>query len=452
MSQFRLNQRAFDILHAEVEKCATEDQAGQVQRNMALKRLDKLRQQTGQSASQEELYEIVKDIYPNFSPQVLQAAAKANRPPSGLSRLKWIPVGAIGLAGAIWLLNLPYPMIRRPVAKTMPMVLLPSYLSMDYHYREAISQVEQADQLVNNATSAADFELGLQKVQAANEHLQHLPVWFLGYYPQRYCTLFGCSWQFTLDEFEGARKSVARMEAKIFQEQNALLGLREAEEALEAAKREYETATTLTEKQGAIAAWLSAIDRLEEIPTATLAGGQTRPKLQAAKRDFQQVAGSAEASLRTTTLIEAAKKFAMLAAIASQDPPHSEGKWKQVVSLWSEAIARLEKVGESDPGYLDAQTKLAEYRGNLATVKVRLAAQRDSVVALDRAKDAIASWQALATTTNPDNPNWGRLGADLQKIINQLEKVQPGTTVTQEAQELLTFAREKQKEIQAKAQ
>jgi hypothetical protein len=452
MSQFRLNQSAFDILHAEVEKCGTQDDAGQLQRDMALKRLDKLRQQTGQSASQEELYEVVKDIYPNFSPQVLQAAAKANRPASRWSRIKWIPVGAIGLAGAIWLLNLPYPMIRRPVAKTMPMVLLPSYLSMDYHYREAISQVEQADQLVNNATSAADFELGLEKVQAANEHLEHLPVWFLGYYPQRYCTLFGCSWQFTLDEFEGARKSVARMEAKIFQERNALLTLKEAQGALEAAKEDYETATTVTEKQGAIAAWLSAIDRLEEIPRATLAGGQTRPKLQGAKRDFQQVAGSAEASLRTTTLIEGAKKFAMQAAIASQDPPHSEGKWKQVVSLWSEAIVRLEKVRESDPGYLDAQTKLAEYRGNLATVKVRLAAQRDSVAALDRAKNAIASWQALATTANPDNPNWGRLGADLQKIINQLEKVQPGTTVTQEAQELLKFAREKQKEIQAKAQ
>jgi hypothetical protein len=62
--------------------------------------------------------------------------------------------------------------------------------------------------------------------------LDNLSVWFLGYYPQRYCSLFSCRWQFTLDEFEQAREGVARLEAVVFQDQNALVPLNEAKKAL----------------------------------------------------------------------------------------------------------------------------------------------------------------------------------------------------------------------------
>ncbi|MBC6477843.1 MAG: hypothetical protein GDA56_08670 [Hormoscilla sp. GM7CHS1pb] len=76
------------------------------------------------------------------------------------------------------------------MARTAPILLFPSYMSMDRNYRGAIASIEQVDQLVNKATSAADFELGVQKIKQAQAHLDALPVWFLGYYPQRYCTLF----------------------------------------------------------------------------------------------------------------------------------------------------------------------------------------------------------------------------------------------------------------------
>ncbi len=52
---------------------------------------------------------------------------------------------------------------------------------MDHHYRGAVAQVEQADQLINYATSPADIELGEVKVKQAQQHLDALPVWFLGY-------------------------------------------------------------------------------------------------------------------------------------------------------------------------------------------------------------------------------------------------------------------------------
>lgn len=103
-------------------------------------------------------------------------------------------------------------MIRRPVAKTAPILLLPSYLKMDRNYRGAIAKVEQADQLVNRATSSADLKLGQEKVNQAQKHLDALPVWFLGYEPKMYWTMFSFGWKFTLDEFEAARAKIGRDE------------------------------------------------------------------------------------------------------------------------------------------------------------------------------------------------------------------------------------------------
>ena len=77
---------------------------------------------------------------------------------------------------------------------------------MDHHYREAIAHVEQADQLIHHVSSFEDIKLGEKKVKLAQENLDKLPVWFIGYEHQRYCQMFSCSWQFTVDEFEAARK------------------------------------------------------------------------------------------------------------------------------------------------------------------------------------------------------------------------------------------------------
>ncbi|MCT7989695.1 hypothetical protein NG794_15070 [Laspinema sp. D6] len=446
----RLSDRAFDILRAEIEKSGGTDAASQIQRQMAFKRLEKLRLQSGEPVTAAEIQELLVDIYPQFDPQILQAAQKANRPPGPLSALKWIPVamaGVAGVAAVVWVLNLPYPMIRRPVSKTMPVVLLPSFISMDHNYRQAISLVEQADQLVNQATSRADFDLGTSKVKLAQKSLDRLPVWFLGYYPERYCSLFGCSWRFTLDEFESARKAIGRMEATLFQQQNAQTQLAEVETALNTAKQQYQQATNLTEKQQAIAAWQSAMDRLVEIPPATLASQMAQPKLTAAMRDFEQVVGSAKGSLQTATTMDAAKAFAMQAAVASQNPPHSAAQWEQVQRLWDMAIARLEQVTPDAPDYLEVQKKLAEYEVNRGTVATRLQAEKDAVETLNRAKEAIADWQELARV-DQDQLDWGRLSGDLRKIITQLEQVQAGTTASAEAQELLKFARDKDKQLQ----
>ena len=439
----RLYSRAYKILEVEVDKCAKEDLVGEVGKSIVMKRLDKLTFQSGEPLKEEELTYLVKDQFPNFSETVIQKAAKANKPLGMLSKIAWIPAALVGMAGIVWVANLPYPMIRKPVARIAPIILLPSYINMDYNYREAIANVEQADQLINKATSSADINFGAEKVASAQKHLDELPVWFLGYYPQRYCTFFSCSWKFTLDEFETARKQVGRMEAKIFQEKNAQTLLMETEQTIATAKQQYLEAETPTEKQEAIANWQTGIDKLAQIPPVTVAGKMAKPQLAATKRDFQTAVGSVNGNKRGFTFIEVAKQFGLQAVEAAQNGPHSEQRWQVIVGFWEQAINQLRKISADNPSYLAAQAKIGEYQLNLANVKMKLEAERESGRAFKQGKDLIAEWQQYVV----DNSNRGVVASKLQEIINRLENVKPETTYYQEAQELLKFAKDKQKNL-----
>ena len=442
----RLTDRAFDILRAEVDKCATADGvAGNVYRSMVIKRLEKLRSQNGTFASIDEIRDTFKDEFPNFSEEALKAAVKANRAPGLFDKI--ILGGSLlgGAAGIIWLINLPSPMIRWPVAKTMPVLLMPSFISMDYNYRQAIALVEQSDQLINKATAAADFDLGEIKSKQAQKHLNALPVWFLGYYPKTYCSFAGCRWRFTVDEFQAARKNVGRMDAQIFQQKNAFTQLSQVEQSLVSAKQEYQQAKNAADRQKASINWQSAIDQLNQIPAETLAGETAKKKLQAAERDFQAMGGVATGSVRADNLIEAAKEFALSAAVASQKPPHPAAQWEQIAGLWEEGINRLKMVPVDNPGYLNAQTKLAEYQKNLGIAQIRLQAETDSAKAFQESKSLLAS---LQNTVNSTSQNPGYAVSQLQQIINQLESVKPGTTVYPESQKWLQSARKKQQEWQ----
>ncbi|HEY9611379.1 hypothetical protein [Allocoleopsis sp.] len=421
----RLNNRAFDILLKELDSCSTNDQLSQAEKKIVLKRLQQLRQQDGSPASLEEIREAIVDLFPHFNEKVLKQAAKANQPPGLFSKLKWTAIFLAGSAGVVWVANLPYPMIRWPVARTAPILLLPSYMSMDYHYRQAIAQVEQADQLVNHATSPADFELGAKKVKAAQKHLDALPVWFLGYWP-RYTFWFG--WQFTLDEFKTARATVGRMDAQLFQEKNAQTQLIQAEQALNTAKQQYQKAQTIAEKQQANASWQAALDKLEQIPPETLAGKQAKTRLKADARDFDKVGGS--------TLIAAAQEFALQAEKVGENP---NLEWEQVQALWQEAINRLKQVSLQDPSYGEAQKLLAEYQTNLGLAQAkRKAPDSSNSDKLITAAKQFAFAAAKAGLNPPHTASeWQQVIQLWQQAIDQLQKIQVQDSTYVEAQKLL---------------
>lgn len=500
----RLNKLAYNILIEEIQRCATTDAIGETERKIVYKRLERMRMEQGNPADYDELRDAVIDIYPQFNPKILKEAAKVNKPPSKF----WVLFGVLqfcllifgGLGGLVWLVNLPYPMIRKPVAEKAPMLLLPSYMSMDNSYRGAIRDLEQAEQLLRNTTSTKDIQLGADKAKSAQRHLDNLPVWFLGYYPHFYCGWFQCQWKFTFDEFEDARRRVAKLEAIAFQGKNALEPLAEAEKTLTTAKQKYKQAKTIPEKEEAIAAWQTAIFLFDEIPAQTLAGSNAQIKVKAYKHEFvnaqigtyiaaaQEFDAQAErikskqpqtaASLweqaatrlnqvpkentryleaqrliasyqvkrensvtqkSSTTYIEAAKQLAFQAAKFSQNPPHSAEKWQQIENLWQRSIDQLEKIKAEEAGYIEAQKYLAEYQTNLGIIQTRKKIEIEAQKTLDMANQKIQNLIASPPSEKQQLKN------ELNSIIALLQTIKSGTTAHSEAQQLIGYARKQMK-------
>ncbi|MEB3231254.1 MAG: hypothetical protein VKJ64_09610 [Leptolyngbyaceae bacterium] len=397
------------------------------------------------------LAELEAELAPPKAAQALQTHLHPSANPIAQARKLLARLIGIGVVlgipvGALWMINLPYSPIRRPIARTAPILLLPSYISIDENYRDAIALVEQSDQLINQVTSDADIELGEQKVMQAQESLEALPISFLYEFPEYRSWWY--SWRFSPAQFDHARIRISELEAKVFQEKNARTLLVDAEAALTQAKQPYQQATTMSDKQSAIAAWRSALAQFEQIPSATFAGRSAQQKLVVYQREFEETVGLAAQNAQVASIIEAARGFAWEAAKLGQNPPHSAAEWQQIESLWMEAIAPLERIPPEDVvGYAEAQQLLATYRSNLGQVKIRRQAETDSVKALQLAQQQIQALQA-STPDNADDLNRNRTISQLEGIVNQLHQVENGTTAYAEAQRLLFFAQNKLKELQ----
>jgi hypothetical protein len=399
-----------------------------------------------QSKSLAELAKEAEAQYYATYPHKQPSPAKAKR--GVLSKIIWAAILLGVPVGVLWVANLPYSVIRRPVAQKAPILLLPSYMDMDSNYRQAIASVEQAQQLIENPTSAADLNLGEQKVKEAQKHLDALPIGILNDWPEyRY---WWYDSRFSIYGFNSARTKIGQLEAKVFQEKNAQTLLTDSEQALLKAKQQYQQASTPADKQVAVASWRSAIDQLKQIPSVTLAGKTAQAKLENYQRDFKEVVGLAAGNERISTLIEAARQFSWQAAKAGQNPPHPVAEWQQVEKLWQQAINRLEQVPKEDlAGYAEAQRLLAQYNTNLGQVQIRRQAEQDSTSALQRAQSQIETLLAY-TPTDAQSLDRNRTISQIQGIINELEKVQNGTTSYLKAQELLLSANNKLKQLQPK--
>ncbi|MEW5857728.1 MAG: hypothetical protein AB1861_10160 [Cyanobacteriota bacterium] len=172
----RLNNRAFQILRAEVKKCAGNDALSQMEQQIVLEELEKLRSQPGSPASLEELRKIVIATYANFSQKALLAAAKANRPLGILGTIKLAGCAVVGGTlllvggtGTLVLAILLSPTVHQPAGQNASM-------STEDRYQEAIASLEQAEGLINQAKTSADLALGENKLSEAKTHIDYLPV------------------------------------------------------------------------------------------------------------------------------------------------------------------------------------------------------------------------------------------------------------------------------------
>ncbi len=353
----------------------------------------------------------------------------------GVGLLLGIPVSVI------YLVNLPYAAIRRPVAATAPLLLLPSYISLDHHYRLAISTFEQAQQLIDNATTPADLVLGEQKVEQAQKSLDALPIdWVDG----SLLAYGSYNWQFSRGRFNATRAEVGRLKAKVFQEKNAQNALLVAQQSLTAAKQQYAQAKTAGDRQTVIALWQTALEQLQNIPGETLAGKTAQQTLVAFERDFEETVGLFTGNERTLMVLSSAREYSQRAATQGQNPPHTAEEWRQIMRLWEEAIAQVERVPQDDLlSNQEAQAMRAIYQQNLGQIRVRLAAETDSVRAFEQAQEQATSLLASAHYATREATT-----SQLQSIINKLNQVRPGTTVYLDAQADLLSAQNKLSQLE----
>lgn len=435
----RLNDRAFDILQTEIRRCTSSDLSGQVQQELALRRLEKLRLQPGTPLTQAELKAAIDDLLPNFDPAILRKAAKANRPPS--PAWFWFKTGTFTVGSVVafvWLANRPIPWVRYPVARTAPFLLTPSYMAMDHDYKSAIALVEQADQLVNKATAFEDLELGKQKVDAAQNHLNELPAWYLGHFPTEYCRWTRCRWRFTYDEFKTAREAIARMEARLFQEKNAQTRFEQAEQSIAEATQSAKVAQSEPERSRAMRDWQAAIDRLKQLPSETLAGHLAQKKLAAADREFEAEVGYRASTDRAGKLMQVARELAAAAKQqANSANPLPINQLEQIRDLWQDAIEKLMQIKDTDPAFVNAQRQALNYREELNKIETQISKENTSKTAYEKAQAMIAQLQSNA---DPTRANRAKIIGQLSEILIELNKVQPKTTVYAEAQTLKAFA------------
>ncbi|MEO1428376.1 MAG: hypothetical protein AAFV71_04785 [Cyanobacteria bacterium J06633_8] len=287
---YRLHNKAFEILREEIEVCSSNDKEGKQKRLIALKRLEQMRLDPGRRANLNELRDAVVDVLPIFSETVLKEAAKANRKPTIVRKFKYFAIGLTAVTGAMVILNLPYPKVRWFVAKTAPILLVPSYMNMDFHYWGARNSVQEAQSLLKSATNFSDIKQVEATITEAEKHLSNIPVWFLGYYPEVYCQQLSCTWNFSFGEFENIRTDIIHLETATMREKQAFVPLVEAEQAYRGAKRELSIAKSKRQKDSAIASMEAAIKITEEVPSGTLAKKKAETQLKVYKRYYQKIA------------------------------------------------------------------------------------------------------------------------------------------------------------------
>jgi hypothetical protein len=377
------------------------------------------------------------------SPQTLQTKPIRTPQKSGGfkqfgQRLIWIGV-LLGIpVGIIYVVNLPYPVIRQPVSKVAPILLLPSNMAIDTNFKQGQSSVEQARQLIEVPTSAADLDRGEIKLKEGKTALDAIPLWYIadwadysrGYYG------WGYDWRFTPAGLQAARIKAGQLEAKVFQEKNAQIALTGAEQEITMAKTVFQQAAKPTDKKIAIQNWQAAIDRLAQIPPQTMAGRRAQQLIGTSTRDLKEVGGLAAGNEKSLSLISAAEGFAKKAAESGRNPPHPSARWTEIATMWQEAIKRLESIPANDvQGYAEAQRQLAEYRSSLSEVRVRLQNEQEAVQALDRANRNLAAlWASLPKDGKDLNRN--QAIGNFSAVNNELEKIKNGTTVYLQAKKV----------------
>ena len=354
-------------------------------------------------------------------------------------RVKFISL-AIGLVGGgLAIANLPIPLIRQPIARHAPFLLLPSLVAWDHHYREGTVALKQAEQLIQQAKHPDDLALGDRSLKLAQHHLNALPLEdFSQYDASYYCSIRSCSWQFSRQEIQQRRELAARIESTLVQEQHLQSQLQQITDAIAEDQVNYQKATSETQKQPIVTQWQQDIQQLEALSSNTLTGKLAGVEKAKAETAFQNATGFSHNQKRSGNLIRAAKQFALSAQTMSKGASHSTTEWQTILNQWDSAIAQLQSVSPDNPDYISSRKALADYQQQQGRVTVRMEEERSAITQLQTTEVQINSLVRSYSGMNRD-----RAKAELMSIEARLNKIPTGTTSYEQAQEWLVSLRKR---------
>ncbi|MFP4101338.1 hypothetical protein [Coleofasciculus sp.] len=201
----------------------------------------------------------------------------------------------------------------------------------------------------------------------------------------------------------------------------------------EAEQLSHKSAETLQNPESGKAV-LEAQEQLQEaiqlvavIPPWSSYRRQAQQKLQVYQSQSETVADMVEAL-----------KTAARAGYESQNPPHPEAKWREVQSLWRDAIAKLEQLPTDSNLQPLAKTKIKAYKTNLEEINQRLLKERKAQEHLKAAQEA-ARMAEVRQGIAQSLSDWQLVYATWQASMGRLKQIPQGTTAYQEAQELLAL-------------
>lgn len=354
-------------------------------------------------------------------------------------RVKFISLSIGLVGGAIAIANIPIPLIRQPIARHAPFLLLPSLVAWDHHYREGTVALEQAEQLIQQAKHPDDLTLGDQSLKLAQQHLNALPLEDLSQYDASYyCSIRSCSWQFSSWEIQQRRELAARIEATLTQERHLQSQLQQTTDSIAEDQVNYQKATSETQKQPIVTQWQQDIQQLEALSSNTLTGKLARVEKAKAETAFQNATGFSHDQKRSGNLIQAAKQFALSAQTMSKGVSLSTTEWQTILNQWDSAIAQLQSISPDNPDYISSRKSLADYQQQRGRVKVRMEEERSAITQLQTTEAQINSLVRSYSGMNRDQAK-----AELMSIEARLNQIPVGTTSYGQAQEWLVSLRKR---------
>ncbi|AFZ46863.1 hypothetical protein Cyast_0891 [Cyanobacterium stanieri PCC 7202] len=367
---------------------------------------------------------------------------KTNKIKSSLRQFLITCIGVGIPIGFLYIANLPYTAIRRPVNNHAPILLLPSQIVVENNFKKALNLTEQAEQLIDNATDFPDLELGAQRLAEGKIYLDRIPIIaqneLMGY--------GGGSRGFFRSSFSGSRfmnmrRKVGELEAKVFQGNNARVTLDRLETELTAIKTQYQNSNSDTEKRQIIQQWRTMLNEFNLISNATFAGTIAQQKLVAHQADFEDVVGFSANNERALTFMATAQDFANLAQGRSQSPPYTVREWSEIESLWQNAINELGNIPSTDlEGYRQANRFIVQYEDNLRQVRLNKERENEALSYLQNAENMINNYRRNSINLDDSPNNVNRRIVQIQEIIDTLKKVEQNTTSYSSAQDLIGYA------------